>query len=337
MLRTLRFFAFGAFAVGLLIGFYLWPSGQVVSEPGNSPLYSASLVSTTNNLNGPANPQDPIHNSDGKGGGEGNLVTCETTCGPTCNQTTCGTTCVATCASTCANTCAQTTCNSTCVATCEATCANTCSQATCNSTCVITCSFTCEEPITLVEFTAAPQADGIQLHWVTGVEVDNYCFVLWRSTSLDGQYTDISGEIPAQAQGPGMTNYSYVDHNVAPGTTYYYKIQDISLYGYQTMHQAIASATVAADFILAQNYPNPFNPETVIRFMLPAQSQTRLAVYDMNGRLVKTLVNESVAAGSHQVSWNATDEAGQILPSGMYIYRLTAGAVSTSGKMVFVK
>ena len=116
MLKTLRFFAFGAFAIGLLVGFYLWPSGQVVSEPGNSPLYAASLTATTTQLNGPAQPQVPI--VAGKGGGEGNFITCEITCGPTCNQTTCGVTCVATCASTCANTCSQTTCNSTCVATC---------------------------------------------------------------------------------------------------------------------------------------------------------------------------------------------------------------------------
>ncbi len=134
-----------------------------------------------------------------------------------------------------------------------------------------------------------------------------------------------------------MTAYSYVDHNVVPGTTYFYKIQDISLYGYQTMHQAVASATVAAGYVLAQNYPNPFNPETVIRFVLPSSAQTRLAVYDMSGRLVRTLVNGTVDAGPHQVSWNATDEAGQILPSGMYIYRLSAGAIKTSGKMVFVK
>jgi len=337
MLKLLRFFAIGAFAVGLLVGFYLWPSGLVVSEPGNSPLYTASLTATTTQLSGPAQPQQPLPGVEGKGGGEGNFITCEITCGPTCNQTTCGTTCVATCASTCANTCSQTTCNSTCVSTCASTCANTCSQLTCESTCVVTCSYTCVEPISLVSFTAQPQGNGIVLQWTTGSEIDNYSFVLWRATNPQGEFSDISGQIPAQGHGAGMTNYSWTDHQVTPGTTYYYKLQDISIHGYATMHDNVASATIAAGYVLAQNFPNPFNPETVIRFVLPAQAQTKLAVYNMSGQLVRTLVNGTVAAGEHQIIWNASDENGNILPSGMYIYRLTAGDLSANGKMVYVK
>lgn len=331
MLKTLRFFTLGVFAVGLVVGFYLWPAGQVVSEPGNSPLYAASLNTTTNQISGPGE-KGSGNVVAGKGGGEGNFITCEITCGPTCNQTTCGTTCVATCASTCANTCGQTTCNSTCVATCASTCANTCNQPTCVSTCVVTCSYTCEEPITLAGFTGVSQAEGVVLNWTTGSEVDNYSFVLWRATDPQGQFSNISGEIRAVGQGAGMTDYSYTDHNVTPGTTYYYKISDITTYGYQTMHQNVVSVTVAAGYVLAQNYPNPFNPTTVINFTLPAQAQTTLAVYDMSGRLVRTLVNESLEAGAHQATFD-----GNGLAAGIYIYRLTSGALTANGKMVFVK
>lgn len=335
MLKLIRFFAVGTFAIGLVLGFYLWPSGQVVSETGNSPLYVASLTTTTSQISG-SGPQEPGSLVAGKGGGQGNLVTCETTCGPTCNQTTCGQTCVATCASTCANTCGQTTCTSTCVATCASTCANTCQQATCASTCVVTCSYTCEEPITLAGFTATPETDGIILNWVTASEVDNYYFTLWRASNAQGDYSNISGAIQSKGQ-VGNTTYSYTDHDVVPGVTYYYKISDMSILGQETLHPTVVSAMVSPKMILAQNYPNPFNPETVIRFVLPAQAQTRLAVYDMNGRLVRTLVNGTVEAGAHQVNWNASNDAGQILPSGMYVYRLTAGALTASGKMVFVK
>jgi hypothetical protein len=184
----------------------------------------------------------------------------------------------------------------------------------------------------LVEFTAESQANGVVLHWTTGSEVDNYSFVLWRATNPEGEFADISGQILAQGHEPGMTNYNYTDHNVTPGNTYYYKISDITTYGYQTMHQALASATVAAGYVLAQNFPNPFNPETVIRFVLPSQAQTRLAVYDMSGRLVSTLVNATMEAGTHQVTFNGTG-----LSAGMYIYRLTAGEVTVNGKMVLVK
>jgi len=328
MLQSLRFFAIGVFAIGLVLGFYLWPSGQVISEPGNSPLYVASLTATTTQISG-SSQQDPGNVIDGKGGGQGNLITCETTCGPTCNQTTCGTTCVATCAATCANTCAQTTCTSTCVATCQTTCANTCQQATCASTCVVTCSYTCEEPITLVGFTATSLADGIVLNWTTGSEVDNYSFVLWRATDPQGQYANISGQIRANGQ-VGNTEYSYTDRDVAPGITYYYKISDISTYGSETFHQKVVSAT--SNYILAKNFPNPFNPATVIRFDLRNQADVELSVYDMSGRLIQSLVNGNLNAGAHQVTFDGTG-----LAAGVYIYRLSVDNMSTNGKMLLVK
>jgi hypothetical protein len=195
---------------------------------------------------------------------------------------------------------------------------------------VVTCSYTCEEPITLVGFTAEPQTDGIVLRWTTGSEVDNYCFVLWRTTDLQADYTNISGEIRAVGEGTTLTDYSFTDHNVTPGTTYYYKISDITTYGFETLNPKVVSA--ATNYILAKNYPNPFNPETVIRFDLRTQAEVRLAVFDVNGRLVRTLVNGNLDAGAHQETFDGTG-----LAAGVYIYRLTVGNLSTSGKMLLVK
>lgn len=339
MLRTLKVLAICAIAVGLLAGFYFIPTDQVISDTGNSPLYAASLNSTTDHLTG---QKDPGREGDSKGGGEGNLVTCETTCGPTCNQTTCGVTCVATCEYTCANTCGQETCGITCMATCEATCANTCEQETCQSTCVTTCAYTCEVPIGLVSFGAEADVNQVVLGWATASEIDNYFFRVWRSMSPDGNYAMIA-EIPSAMEGVATTQYSITDNNVTPGVTYYYMLSDVSTYGYETMHPTVASATplaemgTAEEFVMAQNYPNPFNPSTTIRFTLPASALTRLDVYDMNGRVVNTLVNGLMNSGTHEIVWNATDQAGNILPSGMYLYRLTSGGLATSGKMLFVK
>lgn len=338
MLRVIRVLTICAFGLGLVVGFYFIPSDQVSSEPGDSPLYAASLINTTNSLA----KDNTGRSSDSKGGGGGNLVTCEVTCGPTCDQTTCGVTCVETCDFTCTNTCNQATCEATCVATCEATCANTCSQPTCESTCVVTCSYTCEEPITLASFTAEAVADQVVVRWTTGSEVETYCFRIYRSASANGNFSLVEDYVPAVG-GTGTTSYEFVDQNVEAGVTYYYQLSDISKYGWETKHSTLASATpgaglgVASDFTLAQNYPNPFNPETTIRFSVPGTVQTELAVFDVNGRMVRTLVNGVLTAGSHEVIWDATDNAGNVLPSGMYIYRLTAGGLSTSGKMIFMK
>jgi hypothetical protein len=279
--------------------------------------------------------KDEVRSGDSKGGGGGNLVTCEVTCGPTCNQTTCGLTCVETCDNTCTNTCEQATCNATCVATCEATCANTCSQPTCESTCVITCSYTCEEPITLASFNAEAAADKIIVHWTTASEIGTYCYQLYRSTDREEGFVVIADHIDAVG-GNTTTNYQYVDSNVQPGVKYYYKLADVSNYGWQTVHPTIASAMIT-DFELAQNFPNPFNPETTIRFKLATAGKAELAVFDVSGRKVRTLVNGVLTAGSHEVRWNATDDAGNLLPSGVYIYRLNADGVATSGKMIFMK
>ncbi len=333
MLKIIRFVAICVFAIGLMLGFYFLPSGEVNSDTGNSPLYAASLNTTVDNLTG---PKDTGRTGDGKGGGEGNFVTCEITCGPTCNQTTCGITCVSTCLFTCASTCSQVTCEATCVATCANTCANTCSQTTCDITCVVTCSYTCDVPISLVSFNAEVAGNQVALHWTTGTEVENYRFVIYRSTSPEGNFAPIA-EIPCTGEGASTTSYAYNDAEVSAGGTYYYKLSDVSIYGYETLHQNLTSATIAVDFGLEQNYPNPFNPETVIRFTLPSAAQTQLAIFDMSGRQVRTLVNGMMTSGHHEVTWNASDDAGTILPSGVYLYRLNAGALTAHGKMVFVK
>ncbi|MEX0686203.1 MAG: ice-binding family protein [Balneolales bacterium] len=84
--------------------------------------------------------------------------------------------------------------------------------------------------------------------------------------------------------------------------------------------------------ILNQNYPNPFNPTTSISFELPEQTVVRLAIHDMLGREVAVLVSESRSAGFHQVTWNA-----QSVPSGMYLYRLSANGQILTGKMMMIK
>ena len=85
-------------------------------------------------------------------------------------------------------------------------------------------------------------------------------------------------------------------------------------------------------FALQQNYPNPFNPSTEISFTLPTASQTTLRVFNVLGQNVATLANEYLTAGTHKVTFDAGS-----LPTGMYLYRLESGAMSTSRKMMLSK
>ena len=85
-------------------------------------------------------------------------------------------------------------------------------------------------------------------------------------------------------------------------------------------------------FVLSQNYPNPFNPTTMISFDIPKRSQVRLVVYDILGREVKTLVDEMKSPGRYTVNFDAS-----ALPSGVYLYRITAGSFVETKKLVLVK
>jgi flagellar hook assembly protein FlgD len=89
---------------------------------------------------------------------------------------------------------------------------------------------------------------------------------------------------------------------------------------------------------LAQNYPNPFNPQTTIAFSIKESGRVRIDVYNVAGQLVRTLLDETRAAGSYSdVSWDGTDEREQRVASGVYFYRLTADRFIQTRKMVLVQ
>ena len=93
-------------------------------------------------------------------------------------------------------------------------------------------------------------------------------------------------------------------------------------------------------FALDQNYPNPFNPSTKIRYYIPAsasRSFVTLKVFNVLGNEIATLVNEEKPAGAYEVEFSAENVNGAELPSGVYFYRLTAGSLVKTQKMILLK
>ena len=109
----------------------------------------------------------------------------------------------------------------------------------------------------------------------------------------------------------------------------YWTIQAIFL---QTLVGVNEPSGLTSQFHLSQNYPNPFNPSTTIRIDIPTSSRVTLKVFDILGRAVATLLDEVVAAGSHDVRFNAAT-----LPSGVYFYRMVAGSYADSKKLMILK
>ncbi len=92
-----------------------------------------------------------------------------------------------------------------------------------------------------------------------------------------------------------------------------------------------------AVFDLSQNYPNPFNPTTQIAFSLPTTGHVELAIFDLLGRRVTTLVDGPLTSGVHQVEWSGSSSYGESAAAGIYFYRLTAGTQTETRKMLLLK
>jgi hypothetical protein len=99
----------------------------------------------------------------------------------------------------------------------------------------------------------------------------------------------------------------------------------------------IASEVLPETYALHQNYPNPFNPITTLRYDLPEDSNVNISIYDMLGRVVKTMVNQTQNAGFRFIIWDATNDYNKPVSAGIYLYRIQAGEYISTKKMVLLK
>ncbi|MBN1560278.1 S8 family serine peptidase [candidate division KSB1 bacterium] len=138
--------------------------------------------------------------------------------------------------------------------------------------------------------------------------------------------------------GPGMHDvlirfrFNTDEANSGPG----WFIDDVSILPIAT---AVAGrdGTPPAEFELSRNYPNPFNSTTTIRYTLPAEMDVRLVIYNTRGQQVVTLVNGKQSAGSFAACWDGFDSDGNLVPSGLYFYKLDAGGLTAVNKMTVIK
>ncbi len=167
-----------------------------------------------------------------------------------------------------------------------------------------------------------------------------YPNLLYVGTDVSAYYSGDYGKVwqPLGRGLPMVTVYDIVVHpfeRILVAGTYarsMYKL-DLSTYtGIDAPQEQLPER-----FTLAQNYPNPFNPSTSIAFALPERAEVSLKIYNANGQLVRTLVQEERAAGQHVVQWEGKNSAGQEVASGVYWYRLQSGKSVQQRKMTLVR
>ena len=139
------------------------------------------------------------------------------------------------------------------------------------------------------------------------------------SASISGDYAIVG--VPGEEEDASGNNYM-----ASAGSAYIFSLHTIE------DKITIPENDIPQEFSLNQNYPNPFNPTTTISYQLSAQSDVELSIFDINGKLVETLVNDHVSAGYYNVNWDVSN-----VNSGIYFYRLQAGDLIDTKKMVFMK
>ncbi len=128
--------------------------------------------------------------------------------------------------------------------------------------------------------------------------------------------------------------------NVISDTTGYDVVEPVLVNGSITILQFLSvddNIIIPNEFSLKGNYPNPFNANTIIEFSLNKPGHVTLNIYDIRGRKVRGLVSGYYNSGNHSVSWDGCTSSGTVLASGIYLYRLSTGGYSQTGRMNFIK
>ena len=123
--------------------------------------------------------------------------------------------------------------------------------------------------------------------------------------------------------------------------SYDYRLSDVDYHGNVEYHSlqlmGVSSSNVPQQFVLYPNYPNPFNPVTTIRYDLSKESFVDITIYDMLGNVVNNLIYTNQSSGYKSIQWNATNNIGAPVSAGVYLYKIKAGGLVETKKMILLK
>ncbi len=174
-------------------------------------------------------------------------------------------------------------------------------------------------PVELAGFSFELTRNAVRLIWKTSFEINNRGFEVQRSNDAKANWIVVGF---AEGSGNSQTprEYTFQEYLSQMGD-YHYRLRQIDYNGsYEYFElQNIITIGVPATFTLEQNYPNPFNPSTSISFSLPEYSRVKLSLFSISGMELMTLTDKTLSAGRYEFNYDFGS-----LPSGTYIYRLTA-------------
>jgi hypothetical protein len=189
--------------------------------------------------------------------------------------------------------------------------------------------------ITMNTLTATGYISRIELKWRTASEYNLEAWQVTRSETAEGDYT-----IVRALEGHGTTglpnDYKFVDNAVEPGRQYYYKLVAIDNMGKTTYGPVSATALIGPSVNGLRLAMNPARSPKVL-FTVSNSSKVSLKVYDLTGRLVRTLVNGVLSPNSYVINWDGKNEAGRVAGNGVYFIRMSSDGEDSTIKVTLIK
>lgn len=137
-----------------------------------------------------------------------------------------------------------------------------------------------------------------------------------------------------------ISQTAYLNIKLADGSTIQYSIDDINKITFDNItniDDARKIGSVLIKFKLLQNYPNPFNPTTSIEYEIPTKGMVEIKIFNINGRLIKTINQEHEKPGSYITKWDGKNNFGNFVASGVYLYQARYDNSIISKRMIFIK
>ena len=190
-------------------------------------------------------------------------------------------------------------------------------------------AMTFDTPVFLSRFEALPSEGGVALRWLVDGDAPFIGFHVSRADAEAGPFTRLTA-----APLTGGPEFNWTDDALEPGRAFWYLLEAIETNGAVTRFGPLVVTAGAPRLTLRQNGPNPFASGTTIEFTLPASAPVRLLVFDLAGRLVRTLIDQRLPEGNGRSEWDGNDESGAPAANGVYFYRLETESGSEARKMI---
>lgn len=186
-------------------------------------------------------------------------------------------------------------------------------------------------PVELATFSAQIQNGVVSLNWKTLSESNNYGFQIERAILQESAEWENIGFVAGHGNTNSIHSYEFRDDSPLTGVARY-RLRQIDTDGTFAFSETVTVNTLNHTCQLLQNFPNPFNAQTTIQYQIPTDSFVKLAVYNIAGQLVETLVAGEQIAGVHELRVDAGNWA-----SGLYLYKIEAGSFTESRRLTVVK